>query len=187
MGPREPAVINKGRRPECSRCAWLTITASSRCGLKGKSSRLCASSSGSPCTRPLSISTRRAPTSTRKQEPVTSRAAPCKVMRISAAALGSLGGSLPSCGRKFRWRDTRASSFFSSCRRRQECNHAPAARHEHDAEAQHQIESHELADLCVLRAADLPVLCRHRLFQTANRREKAEPEEQHHQSAHALH
>src|SRR3569832_1422537 len=108
-------------------------------------------------------------------------------MRISAAALGSLGGSLPSCGRKFRWRDTRARSFFSSCRRRLECNHAPAARHEHDDAAQHQIDSHELAALRALRAAHLPVLCRLRLFQTSKRREIDVPEEQHHQYAHALH
>ena len=76
MRPRKPARCSTGRRPEWSRCAWVSSTASMVTGSKASGSRLRAKSAREPWKAPQSTSTRAPAASRRWQDPVTVIAAP---------------------------------------------------------------------------------------------------------------
>ena len=62
IGPVYPARVRAGIRPQWSRWAWVSRSASSVCGSKANGIRLRAVSSGEPWNIPQSTSTRRSPT-----------------------------------------------------------------------------------------------------------------------------
>ena len=80
--PRNPSWTSNGSRPQWSRCAWVSTTASSVAGSTPSGTLLRMDSSGPPWNMPQSTSTRARPVSTRWREPVTVRAPPRKVSSI---------------------------------------------------------------------------------------------------------
>jgi hypothetical protein len=80
-----------GRYPTWSRCAWVSTTASIDPGGSGKSSQLRRRNSLSPWNSPQSNSTRRPLCVSRYFDPVTVRAAPRNVSRVTVLTISGFG------------------------------------------------------------------------------------------------
>ena len=78
IGPAKPALTSSGSRPQWSRWAWVSTTASRPFGSKPNGIRLRTDSFGLPWNMPQSIRTRARSVSRRNWEPVTVVAPPRK-------------------------------------------------------------------------------------------------------------